>query len=288
MSGFWIKVETTTPDKPEIFQIAEALAIDPDAVFGKLMRVWIWADQHTIDGTAKITFSLIDRVTGFAGFGVAMMDAGWIESTADGLTFTNFSRHNGNTAKTRASAASRQRKTRNDSPPMLAAETDDQADEHATESPAGKPDQAVSKRSGNYLDALLAAPERYRSVEFVEAIKDWNETRSVNGVREPLTATALKNQLYNLSSWELTTSDSLACIRQAASAGWKSLRRVDSPAATKERAGPVTFAQQSSRNTIAALSIELPELPKKVKTNGSRNLPQRDGQDRRVSRIGTG
>lgn len=50
MASSWIKVEVITPDKPEIFQIAELLNIDPDAVLGKLVRIWAWADQQTIDG----------------------------------------------------------------------------------------------------------------------------------------------------------------------------------------------------------------------------------------------
>lgn len=52
MASSWIKVEVITPDKPEIFQIAEILNIDPDAVLGKLVRIWAWADQQTIDGNA--------------------------------------------------------------------------------------------------------------------------------------------------------------------------------------------------------------------------------------------
>lgn len=52
MASSWIKVEVITPDKPEIFQIAEILGIDPDAVLGKLVRIWAWADQQTIDGNA--------------------------------------------------------------------------------------------------------------------------------------------------------------------------------------------------------------------------------------------
>ena len=31
----WIKVEFSTPDKPEVFTIAQAMGIDPDAVVGK-------------------------------------------------------------------------------------------------------------------------------------------------------------------------------------------------------------------------------------------------------------
>jgi len=39
MAGDWIKLEHTTPDKPEVFAMADTLGIDPDAVTGKLCRV---------------------------------------------------------------------------------------------------------------------------------------------------------------------------------------------------------------------------------------------------------
>jgi hypothetical protein len=39
MAGNWIKFDTSTSDKPEVWAIAESLGIDPDAVVGKLLRV---------------------------------------------------------------------------------------------------------------------------------------------------------------------------------------------------------------------------------------------------------
>ena len=53
MAGDWIKVECVTPDKPEVFQIAEDLGIDPEHAFGCLVIIWIWADLQTVDGNAK-------------------------------------------------------------------------------------------------------------------------------------------------------------------------------------------------------------------------------------------
>lgn len=47
MAGDWIKFELTTLDKPEVCQLADLAGIDPDAVVGKLMRVWGWFDQQT-------------------------------------------------------------------------------------------------------------------------------------------------------------------------------------------------------------------------------------------------
>jgi hypothetical protein len=102
MAGDWIKVQTCTPDKPEVHQIAETLGIDPDAVVGKLIRVWAWADMQTIDGNAvSVTKSLLDRITCVTGFANAMIAAGWMTTTDTGVQFERFDRHNGKTAKTR-------------------------------------------------------------------------------------------------------------------------------------------------------------------------------------------
>lgn len=103
MAGDWIKFEHSTPHKPEVFAIADAVGLDADAVVGKLIRVWIWADQQTYDGSLPVTASIIDRVAGHSGFADAMRVAGWLGANG----FPNFSRHNGRTAKRRADNAKR-------------------------------------------------------------------------------------------------------------------------------------------------------------------------------------
>lgn len=113
MAGDWIKFEHWTPDKPEVFRMAELLNIDPDAVTGKLVRIWIWADQQTITGNAdSVTRALLDRLTQHHGFTDAMLKCGWLEETESGFHFVNFDRHNGETAKTRALNAKRAGKSR--------------------------------------------------------------------------------------------------------------------------------------------------------------------------------
>lgn len=113
MAGDWIKMEVCLPDKPEVWQMAGMLGIDPDSVIGKLLRVWGWFDSHTTDGNAHgVTFSLVDRVAGVAGFAEAMMLCGWIEQSGSVLSIPNFSRHNGKTAKNRALTNDRVAKSR--------------------------------------------------------------------------------------------------------------------------------------------------------------------------------
>jgi len=103
MAFAWIKIEDSTPDKPEVWKMAERLGIDADAVVGKLVRVWIWADHQTLDGNAvSVTSALLDRCAGVTGFAAAMAEVGWLKVSAEGLSFVNFDRHNGETAKKRA------------------------------------------------------------------------------------------------------------------------------------------------------------------------------------------
>ena len=50
MSGDWISVEHNLPDKPKVRRIARELGIDAESVAGRLIRVWAWFDQFSVDG----------------------------------------------------------------------------------------------------------------------------------------------------------------------------------------------------------------------------------------------
>mgnify|MGYP001826100635 CR=1 FL=1 len=113
----WIKFAHDTPDKPEIWEIAAILKIDPDAVIGKLIRTWIWFDQHTLDGNAKNVTDVtqmyqINRLVVTPGFCEAVIQAGWMVRKDGKLTLPNFDRHNGETAKKRALTSKRVKKLR--------------------------------------------------------------------------------------------------------------------------------------------------------------------------------
>ena len=116
MAGDWIKFETSTSDKPEVWAMAQSLGIDADAVVGKLLRVWAWFDQQTQEGnavgngasvTSSVTKALLDRRVGVTGFCDSMILSGWMADDGQSLTLPNFDRHNGKTAKTRAMTAKR-------------------------------------------------------------------------------------------------------------------------------------------------------------------------------------
>jgi hypothetical protein len=108
MAGDWIKFELTTMDKPEVCQMADLAGIDPDAVVGKLMRVWGWFDQQTENGNApSVSKKLLDRSVGVPGFCEHMKSVGWMAEADGCISLPHFERHNGKTAKNRLLTAKR-------------------------------------------------------------------------------------------------------------------------------------------------------------------------------------
>jgi DNA replication protein DnaT len=107
MSG-WIKLESGTPDKPEVMEIASHLKIDADAVLGKLMRVWVWFDAHSVKGAAPESVeAFLDRLTACTGFADALVKVGWMTRRNGKSSLVNFEKHNGKEAKTRGLSAKR-------------------------------------------------------------------------------------------------------------------------------------------------------------------------------------
>ena len=111
----WIKLEKNTPDKPEILEMAEFLEIDPDAVMGKMIRVWSWLDSNSENGhTSNVTSVLIRRITCHEKFPDAMIHVGWLVKEESGYTIPHYDRHLGKSSKKRALDAERQRKSRDE------------------------------------------------------------------------------------------------------------------------------------------------------------------------------
>ena len=109
----WIKLETHTFDKVEVFSMAQELGIDPDSVVGKCARVWAWFDANTTDGITKsVTTALLDRYCGITGFSQAMVNVGWMVIEDGDLFLPNYDRHNSQTAKDRALNAKRVAKSK--------------------------------------------------------------------------------------------------------------------------------------------------------------------------------
>jgi hypothetical protein len=124
MAGDWIKWTKGLTRKREVLLIASALNKPAEEITGRLMLLWEWCDDNVTEtdidlfGNALVTLgaqqnALIDALTGAQGFADAMQQVGWLRYENCSLTFPNFTRHNGKTAKTRALTQVRVQRSRN-------------------------------------------------------------------------------------------------------------------------------------------------------------------------------
>lgn len=108
MAGIsWIKIETTLPRKPVVFEVAVALGVSDLEVVGALVNILCWADGVTSDGViGKGGLAIIDRIGALQGLGEALLEAGWLQRDRDGVvSFVEWDKHNGECAKRRATIA---------------------------------------------------------------------------------------------------------------------------------------------------------------------------------------
>lgn len=110
----WLKIETSTPQKPEVLLLAEALDIPPLHAFGLCFSFWAWCDAHltadcpvvrSLSGSEpdkNRTLVRIDSAVNFTGFAQALCRVGWLAPDPAGWRVPNFSRHLGSSAKARS------------------------------------------------------------------------------------------------------------------------------------------------------------------------------------------
>ena len=123
MAGDWIRFDHSTPDKPEVFRLAELLKIPPEQVVGHLLRVWCWVDQQGrnanrnagVDVTVTAPALLVNAIARCNGFSDAMIAVGWlvVDKSKKRLRFPNLGEYISETAKRRALAARRVKRFRN-------------------------------------------------------------------------------------------------------------------------------------------------------------------------------
>lgn len=224
MASSWIKVEVITPDKPEIFQIAEILNIDPDAVLGKLVRIWAWADQQTVDGNAgSVTKGVLDRIAFITGFADALIAVGWLAYDGNKLVLPNFERHNGESSKKRALTNRRvaahrknetQKVTQSALQKALPEEEEEEEEEVKDKNPPNPPRGRDPKKSYPYPEQLNAeAWEEWKAYRSEMRFKSYAPTERSEG-------SAITN-LINLSGGDHQVQ--MLIVQQSMANGWKGL-----------------------------------------------------------------
>ena len=114
MAGEWIKLRHDLDDDPHVLRAQELLDVgDIDLLIGKLRRLWMYGDRHTVHGFIRFgTPAMIDRIVRLDGFGEALAQVGWLEFTGAGCQIPRFDEHNSESAKKRALTARRMSRLR--------------------------------------------------------------------------------------------------------------------------------------------------------------------------------
>jgi hypothetical protein len=214
MAGDWIKLQKDTPDKPEVLAIASRMNLDPDAVVGKLVRIWSWFDTHTVDGNAmSVTYSLLDRLAGVTGFAEQMTFVGWLNQDGHVLSLPNFEYHNGETAKKRALGKNRQEKHRSND--------DSNANSNAssvTETLPEKRREEKSIKEDKEKATVVACPPDVEQ----QVWDDWKQLRKAK--KAPVTETVVNSARKEAGKAGMSFSDFLTvwCARgsQGLQADW--------------------------------------------------------------------
>jgi hypothetical protein len=215
MAGDWIKIEAVTPDKPEIDLLAELLDTTFNEVLGGLVRLWIWADQQTIDGNARsVTKSAIDRHSGVTGLADAMLhqSVAWLNECEDGgFQFPKFERHNGQTAKQRALTAKRVAacKQRTGNAPTVT---------------CALPREEKRREEKSNKTPLPPLPQKLDTPEFQRAWSLWVKHR--REIKKPLTPTQAQTQLDQFTQWGVRRA--VAAIQHTVAKGWQGIREPES------------------------------------------------------------
>jgi hypothetical protein len=231
----WIKFETCTSDKPEVWQIAQSLGIDPDAVVGKLLRVWAWFDEQTEDGNApSVTKALLDRNVGVTGFVTSMLQVGWMVEKDGQLSIPNFGRHNGDTAKKRALTAKRVSESRGNSKDVTQVKQNCNATSVTGALPREEKIREREEEKKDNTPPLSPKGERLKfdaskvvlpiqSEAFREAWNLWCQHRSE--IKKPLKPTSCDQQLKQLAEWG--EARAIAAIRYTVAKGWQGIQEPD-------------------------------------------------------------
>ena len=108
MATDWIKMRTNLWDDPRVAAIVDATDSSEREVIGALYWLWATADEHTSDGRlAGMSLRQLDRKTGLAGFGAALVGIGWAAESNGGVRVERFDDHNGESTKNRICVAKR-------------------------------------------------------------------------------------------------------------------------------------------------------------------------------------
>lgn len=222
MAGDWLKFESNLPEKPEVLAITSALGgEDPDLTVGRLMRLFRWFDQHTVDGNARgVTCAMLDRVLGVTGLSEAVAKTGWLVVSSEGLTLQKFEKHNGASAKSRAQTAKRVANHRGNARDNADVSANDETGNGASVTTA-----LAREEKRREEKEIPPKPPKGGALEIPDWIPaqpwaDFVAMRKAKGSRSPFTVGAARGILSRLEQMRAGGIDVAEVLNQSVRNGW--------------------------------------------------------------------
>lgn len=221
MAGDWIKMRCNIGTDPDVIEIASRINIDEFGVTGRLHAVWSWLDQHSIDGTnVRISSAFLDRLTACPGFADAMRAIGWLDGRDGALSFPGYLKHNGDSAKRRATETKRKQEQR---------EREKNRDNRPNDGGTFVPKEAgLEKRREEYISSPPSARKKQPSVERLpewftpDLTTAWQEWLSHLAERDAR-PTRMTKQTWHLEIQRHGIAKAIEAIRFSISKGAKSI-----------------------------------------------------------------
>ena len=213
MAGEWFAVDCCLESKPETAEILVATGEPVDAVVGRLVRLWAWAQLNSEDGSLRGTPAVLAHVAGGdEAFWLAVEATGWIEFDGKLVKIAGWDKRFSQAAKKRMLDARRkaeERKVAKSSAPVQ---------QKSASCPKPVRSDADKKRTGCGLEEKREEEKR---------IKDKSDTPT------PIRAPA-QDQQKSSSSSDFASDDPRECW-EAFRARWKAEKRA-APLGTLENA----------------------------------------------------
>lgn len=174
MAGDWIKMRTALAHDPAVIAMALDLDKSEFEIVGMLHHIWSWADSQSQDGHInRVTRKWIDRFVHCENFANSMEMAKWLIVNDDGIEFPNFDRHNGDSAKKRAEATERKRKSRDS---MVTDVSHDSCDKNETREEKRREEKEQDQKTMSEAFAIFwkLYPKK---VSKADAVKAWTKIR---------------------------------------------------------------------------------------------------------------
>jgi hypothetical protein len=208
----WIRIDGSTPHKPEIGRLADALGCTLEEGFFQFVTLYLWADANvSCPGfVPKMSLRLMDklaRVKPGTCEALALPSIGWLKEENDGIQFVNWERHNGKSAKQRV--YDRERKV--DQRFRSGQNRDKTGTKHGTKT-------GLEKRREDKSNITPLSP-LFDDGKFKELWTDWRRHRSE--IQHPLKPTQEAKQLKKLEAMGLERA--IAALTNSLEGGYQGI-----------------------------------------------------------------